>query len=136
MVDNPFLFIILQITAGMTAVTGLKDMTQRSRLTQTALYIFLSYTVMYLSSEFIAEGDIARIHFLPIINFALSSFFSCLRMFLFIFWKKYSGWLQTITLVELTNINSDLMMKFAEQAPGTFQHSAQVSTWLPKRQKN
>ena len=127
MVDNPFLFIILQITAGMTAVTGLKDMTQRSQLTQTALYIFLSYTVMYLSSEFIAEGDIARIHFLPIINFALSSLLLLFAYVLIYILEKIFGLISAITLVELTNINSDLMMKFAEQAPGTFQHSLQVS---------
>ena len=35
--------------------------------------------------------------------------------------------ISSVTLVELTNINSDLMMKFAEVAPGTFQHSLQVS---------
>ena len=127
MVDNPFLFIILQITAGMTAVTGLKDMTQRSQLTQTALYIFLSYTIMYLSSEFIAEGDIARIHFLPIINFALSSLLLLFAYVLIYILEKIFGLISAITLVELTNINSDLMMKFAEQAPGTFQHSLQVS---------
>ena len=127
MVDNPFLFIILQITAGMTAVTGLKDMTQRSQLTQTALYIFLSYTVMYLSSEFIAEGDIARIHFLPIINFALSSLLLLFAYVLIYILEKIFGLISAITLVELTNINNDLMMKFAEQAPGTFQHSLQVS---------
>ena len=127
MVDNPFLFIILQVTAGMTAVTGLKDMTQRSQLTQTALYILLVYTVMYLSSEFIAEGDLTRIHFLPIINFGLSSLMLLFAYVLIYILEKIFGLISAITLVELTNINSDLMMKFAEKAPGTFQHSLQVS---------
>jgi len=127
MVDNPFLFIILQITAGMAAVSGLKDMTQRSQLTQTAFYIFLSYTVMYLASEFIAEGDLTRIHFLPIINFGVSSLLLLFAYVLIYILEKIFGLISAITLVELTNINSDLMMKFAELAPGTFQHSLQVS---------
>ncbi|MBP1664544.1 MAG: receptor with intracellular metal dependent phosphohydrolase [Bacteroidetes bacterium] len=127
MVDNPFLFIILQITAGMAAVSGLKDMTQRSQLTQTAFYIFLSYTIMYLASEFIAEGDLTRIHFLPIINFGVSSLLLLFAYVLIYILEKIFGLISAITLVELTNINSDLMMKFAELAPGTFQHSLQVS---------
>jgi hypothetical protein len=36
MVDNPFQFILLQISIGMVAVSSLKDMTQRSQLAQTA----------------------------------------------------------------------------------------------------
>ena len=46
MVDNSFQFILLQITIGMAAVSSLKDMSQRSQLAQTALYIFLSYVLI------------------------------------------------------------------------------------------
>ena len=127
MVANPFLFIVLQIAAGMTAVSGLKDMTQRSQLTQTAFYIFLCYSVMYIASEFIAEGDFSRIHFFPITNFAISSVLLLFAYVLIYILEKLFGLISSITLVELTNINSDLMMKFAEVAPGTFQHSLQVS---------
>ncbi len=41
--------------------------------------------------------------------------------------EKVFGLISAVTLVELTNINSDLMMEFAEKAPGTFQHTLQVS---------
>ena len=41
--------------------------------------------------------------------------------------EKIFGLTSSITLVELTNVNSDLMIRFAEAAPGTFQHSLQVS---------
>jgi len=33
-----------------------------------------------------------------------------------------------MTLVELSNVNNDLLMKFSSEAPGTFQHSLQVSS--------
>ena len=127
MVDNPFLFIVLQIAAGMTAVSSLKDMTQRSQLTQTSLYIFMSYVVMYLSVEFISEGDLSRIHYMPIAWFAIGSLLLLFAYVLIYILEKIFGLISAITLVELTNINSDLMMKFAEKAPGTFQHSLQVS---------
>ena len=126
-VDNSFQFILLQITIGMVAVSSLKDMTQRSQLAQTALYIFLSYTFIYLAFEFVSEGDIQRIHWNPILWFGISSFFLLFAYVLIYIFEKIFGLISSITLVELTNINSDLMMRFAELAPGTFQHTLQVS---------
>ncbi|HON01968.1 MAG TPA: HDIG domain-containing protein [Paludibacteraceae bacterium] len=127
MTDNPFQFALLQITAGMVAVSSLKDMTQRSQLAQTALYIFLSYTVVYLSLELMTEGNISKIDWYPIISFAVSSLFLLFAYLLIYIFEKMFGLLSAVTLVELTNVNSDLLMKFAEVAPGTFQHSLQVS---------
>jgi len=127
MVDNPFLFVLLQITAGMVAVSSLKDMTQRSQLAQSALYIFLNYVGMYLAFELISEGNLSRINWVPIFSFAISSLFLLFAYLLIYIFEKMFGLLSAVTLVELTNVNSDLLMKFAEVAPGTFQHSLQVS---------
>ena len=127
MVDNAFTFIIIQILAGMTAVSGLKDLTARSQLTQTALFIFISYTVTYLALELFAEGDVMRLHLMPLVYFAISSLLLLFAYVLIYMFEKIFGLVSSITLVELTNINSDLMMRFAEEAPGTFQHSLQVS---------
>lgn len=127
MVDNPFQFVLLQITAGMVAVSSLKDMTQRSQLAQTAFYIFLSYTLMYIGFEFITEKEWQRIDWMPILYFAVSCIFLLFAYLLIYIFEKIFGLISAITLVELTNINSDFMMKFAEIAPGTFQHSLQVS---------
>lgn len=127
MVDNPFQFVLLQITAGMVAVSSLKDMTQRSQLAQTAFYIFLSYTLMYIGFEFITEKEWQRIDWMPILYFAVSCIFLLFAYLLIYIFEKIFGLISAITLVELTNINSDFMMKFAEVAPGTFQHSLQVS---------
>lgn len=127
MVDNPFQFVLLQIVIGMVAVSSLKDMTQRSQLAQTALYIFLSYTLIYFAFEFIAEGEIKRLHFQPIIYFAISSTILLFAYVLIYIFEKIFGLISALTLVELTNVNSDLMITFAEKAPGTFQHTLQVS---------
>ena len=126
-VDNSFQFLLLQITVGMAAVSNLKDMTQRSQLAQTALYIFLSYIGVYLATEFIAEGDITRIHWRNIVYFGISSGFLLFAYLLIYIFEKIFGLVSSVTLLELTNINSDLMMEFAERAPGTFQHTLQVS---------
>lgn len=127
MVDNSFQFLLLQVTIGMAAVSSLKDMTQRSQLAQTALYIFISYCIMYLALELISEGDLNRINWQPILYFAISSVFLLFAYVLIYIFEKTFNLISSVTLVELTNINSDLMMRFAEVAPGTFQHTLQVS---------
>ncbi|MDR1652697.1 MAG: HDIG domain-containing protein [Prevotellaceae bacterium] len=127
-VDNPFQFVILQIAAGMITVSNMKDLTQRSQLARTALYVLICYLVTYIGLEFIAKGQsIANIHWLPVILFAISSFLMLFSYILIYFIEKIFGLVSSITLVELTNINSDFMIKFAEKAPGSFQHTLQVS---------
>ncbi len=125
--DDPFQFIIIQIAAGMTAVSSLKDLSQRSQLAQTAMYIFLCYTFAFIGFELIVEGEIERIHWVMIIYFAISCSILLFAHILIFFIEKLFGLISSVTLVELTNINSDFMMKFAEIAPGTFQHTLQVS---------
>ena len=127
MVDNPFQFVLIQIVVGMVAVSSLKDMTQRSQLAQTALYIFITYSMIFLASEFISEGTVERIQWQQLIYFAISSVILLFAYVLIYFFEKIFSLISSITLVELTNVNSDLMMKFAEVAPGTFQHTLQVS---------
>jgi len=96
-------------------------------LAQSALYIFISYVLMYLAFECISEGDINRINWQHIIYFAISSVFLLFAYVLIYLFEKIFNLISSVTLVELTNINSDLMIKFSELAPGTFQHSMQVS---------
>lgn len=127
MVDNAFQFALLQISVGMVAVSSLKDMTQRSQLTQTAFYIFLSYLIIYFAFELITEGELERVHLQPVLYLAISSGFLLFAYILIYLFEKMFGLISAVTLVELTNVNSDLMMTFAESAPGTFQHTLQVS---------
>lgn len=82
---------------------------------------------MYIGFEFITEKEWQRIDWMPILYFAVSCIFLLFAYLLIYIFEKIFGLISAITLVELTNINSDFMMKFAEVAPGTFQHSLQVS---------
>lgn len=127
MVDNPYQFLLIQIVAGMVAVSSLKDMTQRSQLAQSALIIFITYSLTYLALEFISEGVFNRIYWMPLIYFAISSTFLLFAYLLVFILEKIFGLMSSVTLLELSNINSSLMIQFAEKAPGTFQHTLQVS---------
>ena len=127
MVNHPFEFLVLQISGGMLAISTLKDLAERSQLAKTALYIFLSYSIMYVGFSFATKGEFSSINWLPIVYFFVSSMLLLLAYIVIYFFEKIFGLISSVTLMELTNINSDLMIKFAETAPGTFQHSLQVS---------
>ncbi len=128
MVINPYEFLLLQITVGMATVSSLKDLTQRSQMMQVAILITLAYSIIYLSYYLITDGDILHINWRIFLYFLLNGFLLMFAYGLIYIFEKLFGFLSNVTLIELSNVNSPLMMKFSEDAPGTFQHSLQVAS--------
>lgn len=126
-VPAPVEFFFLQIAAGMVAVSSLSDMTRRSQLAQTAGWILLTYAVAYTAYTFASTGEYATINPYMYLNFAINAAMIIAAYGLIFLFEKAFRLLSSITLVELTDINSDLLHRLAEEAPGTFQHSMQVS---------
>lgn len=127
MAPEPMEFLFLQVAAGMTAVSSLKDITQRSQLAKTAGMIFLAYAAVYCAIALVTEGVMTIYDAWQIAYLAISSLMVLTAYGFIYILEKMFGFTSSITLVELTNVNSDLMLRFAEKAPGTFQHSLQVS---------
>ncbi|WP_321438882.1 HDIG domain-containing metalloprotein [uncultured Bacteroides sp.] len=123
----PYEFIILQLTAGIVAIYSLRELSQRSQLFRSALLIVLSYVALNFSLELIHENDISKINLGMYLNFVINGILLLFAYpFLFLLEKTF-GFTSNVTLVELSNINNDLLRKLSEVAPGTFQHSMQVS---------
>ena len=123
----PYVFILLQVITGIVAVISLRDMTQRAQLAQTALFTFLMYSVVYTATTLLVTGSIANVEYNYYIYFAVNAVLVICAYGLIFLFERTFGLVSNITLVELTNVNSNLMLEFAEKAPGTFQHSLQVS---------
>lgn len=124
---EPFEFLLIEIIAGMSAVSGLKDLTQRSHLAKSMVLVFLSYAVVYFGYSLLIEGSIYKIDWTYYIYFGASSV-ALLLAYGFIFMiERIFGFLSSVSLVELLNVNSPLMQEFSEVAPGSFQHSLQVA---------
>lgn len=126
-VSYPYEFLLLQITAGMTSVYSLKDLTQRSQLVICALLVFLTYSVMYLGVSLIQEGAILRINPMMFAYFLLNAGLMLSSYLLIYLFEWLFGYTSNVTLVELSNINNPLLRQFSETCPGSFQHSMQVS---------
>ena len=126
-VPAPYTFLFVQALTGIVAVISLRDMTQRAQLAKTAAFILLTYSILYTSLTVLTSGSIADLEYRYYIYFVINAILVICSYGLIFLFERSFGLLSNITLVELTNVNSNLMLEFAEKAPGTFQHSLQVS---------
>ena len=126
-VPAPVEFFFLQVAAGMVAVSSLSDMTRRSQLAQTAGWILLTYAIAYTAYTFASTGEYSAISPRMYLYFLINAALIIASYGLIYLFEKTFRLLSSMTLVELTDINSELLHQLAEEAPETFQHSMQVS---------
>lgn len=127
-VPAPYEFLVLQTIAGMVAVSSLKDMTRRAQMAQTAGWILLTYAGTYTALTLRMSGDWHSINPYLYLYFLINAALVICAYGLIYLFERTFRLLSAITLVELTDINSPLLRQLAERAPGTFQHSMQVSS--------
>lgn len=126
-VPAPVEFFFIQIAVGMVAVSSLSDMTRRAQLFQTAGWILLTQALSYTAISFAQTGAWHSIDLWMYLYFAICAILTVGCYGLIYLFEKLFRFISSITLVELTDINSELLHTLAERAPGTFQHSMQVS---------
>jgi len=126
-VPFPHEFLFLQIIAGMVVTFSLRDLSERSQLIRCAFLIFLSYTLSYISLSLYQEADFHKINWMMALYFGINFILLTFAYILVYILEKAFGYVSSITLIELSNINTPLLKKLSEVAPGTFQHSIQVS---------
>ena len=126
-VPAPVEFFFIQIVVGMVAVSSLSDLTRRAQLFQTAAWIFLAQSVAYTALTFAQAGVWSSIDLWMYLYFFICGLLTVGCYGLIYMFEKMFRFISSITLVELTDINSELLHTLAERAPGTFQHSMQVS---------
>ncbi len=127
MTTRPIEFLIVQIIVGIVTVSSLQELTARAQLVRTALMVFPTAIITYTAFVLATTGDPQMLEWKQYIYFAVNALIITFAYALIYFCEKGFGFMSAMTLVELTNANSNLMMEFAGKAPGTFQHSLQVS---------
>ncbi|MDR2473891.1 MAG: HDIG domain-containing protein [Tannerella sp.] len=123
----PYEFLMIHIIGGIVVIFSLKELTQRSHLFKSALFVTISYIVVYTSLVMLQEGDLSKLNHSMYIFFGINFILIMFSYVLIYILEKLFGYLSPITLVELSNINHPLLKRLSELAPGTFQHSMQVS---------
>lgn len=123
-------FIVIQILVGYMCIFSLRNLSERSQLVYCALLILLTYIVSFTAWILCTEGDFslikenARLYIYFCINFVFVTF----AYLLVYMCEKIFGFMSEVSMIELSNTNRPLLQELSEVAPGTFQHSMQVST--------
>lgn len=123
----PYEFVIIQFIAGLTAVLSLKDMSRRAQLAKVAGLVFVISSLTYTTLIMSRHGAIRQVDYYVYLYLAISSFLILGAYGMIYVLEKLFNLVSSVTLVELTDINTGLMHELADRAPGTFQHSMQVS---------
>ena len=125
---SPLEFAVVQLLGGIAAIFSLRELTKRSQLLQTALVVFITYAIAFISFELMQTGTIdPGIWRIILYFFANAVLISFAYILIFIF-EKIFGLTSMVTLVELCDINNPLLRNLSEECPGTFQHCMSVST--------
>lgn len=124
--QRPHEFIAVELTAGLTAILSLRDLSSRSQLFWSAFVVTVSSCLMDIAVDLVSATSLTSIDFsdynyLMVCGIALF----CTYPLLYIMEKAF-GFTSNITLIELSDMNKDLLRRMSEVAPGTFQHSIQV----------
>jgi putative nucleotidyltransferase with HDIG domain len=124
---NGFEFIFLTFTAGVVAILSLSNVFRRSKLLMTALYVVLTYSVVFLGLYLMQGNKITQIPYRQFLWFTANGALLLFAYPLIYVFEKIFGFLSDITLMELSDTNQPLLRELSEKAPGTFQHSLQVA---------
>ncbi len=123
----PHEFILLQVVGGMVAVYSLRELSQRSQLYRVAILVVIAYSLLNFSMELMHQNEISAINLNMYLNFAINGLLLLFTYPLLFAMEKIFRFTSNVTLVELSNTNSRLLRRLSEEAPGTFQHTIQVS---------
>jgi hypothetical protein len=132
-------FMIIQIIAGMVAVMSNRKIRYMTDFFVSVFYIGLAYMLSYLCTELMHKGVIYPViaddgrlieQGLQVGNLGWLGLNILLTLLSYPFiplLEKGFGLISEITLIELSDLNKPLLRELSFKAPGTMQHSLQVS---------
>lgn len=123
-----FQFVFVQLIVGLAATYSISQLSRRSQLLRTAFIVFVTYCIAFTAIVLINDGNLDNMRWRIFGIFGINAVILSFAYVLIFIIEKIFGFTSTVTLVELSDINNPLLRRLAEEAPGTFQHSMQVST--------
>lgn len=127
MLQHPYEFVVIELIAGLAAITSLRELSQRSQLFKTAIVITVTSIIVNLSFDWMTAETITQIDYSTYNSIIANGVILLFAYPLLYLIEKTFGFTSDITLIELSNTNSTLLRQMSEVAPGTFNHSIQVA---------
>ena len=125
--SSPYEFILMQTIAGLVGIYSLRELSQRSQIVRSALIVTVAYCTVYFALDLIHVNELSQLSTKMYLNFLANGLLLMFTYPLLFILEKLFGFTSNVTLVELSNINTPLMRRMSEVAPGTFQHSLQLA---------
>lgn len=120
-------FVAVETVGGLMAICSLRELSQRSQLFKSAIFISLAMMALNLAFDWMHTDSLSNMDYSTynylIVN-GIGLLFAYPLLYLI---EKAFGFTSDITLIELSNTNNPLLRKMSEIAPGTFNHSIQVA---------
>lgn len=126
LVPSSFVFLFLQLIAGIVTVVSMAELDRRSKFFSVAGFILLTYSLTYVGITLIQDGSLSSLRAENFGLFAMNALLVMLAYPLIFLFERLFHLVTAVTLIELSDTNQPLLRELATLAPGTFQHSVQV----------
>ncbi|MGN1213295.1 MAG: HD family phosphohydrolase, partial [Bacteroidaceae bacterium] len=126
-IHSSYEFMILEIVASLTAIYSLKELTSRSQLFRSVLLVTGVTALIKLGYDLSQGFFLSTFDLSWYMRIAINGVLMLFAYPLMLLFEKMFGFISSVTLVELSNVNSTLMRRLSKEAQGTFNHSMQVS---------
>ena len=127
MLQHPFEFIVIETVAGLVAISSLRELSQRSQLFKTAIFVTITSITVNMAFDWMNSYGLTEIDY-SYYNYLVANGIMLLFAYPLLYLiEKTFGFTSDITLIELSNTNNEVLRQMSEVAPGTFNHSIQVA---------
>ena len=126
-VPDSFEYFFLQIIAGIVTILTVPELYKRANLFISVGQITLVYIIAYFAFNAIHEGSVDNIQWETFGMFILAGLATLFVQPLIYIYEKIFGLVSDVSLLELSDTNSKLLKRLADEAPGTFHHSLNVA---------
>jgi len=126
-VPNSYEYMFLQIIAGIVTILTVSELYKRANLFISVGQITIIYIIAYFAFFLIHEGSIETLEWDTFGLFALCGLATLFVQPLIYIYEKLFGLVSDVSLLELSDTNTTLLKRLANEAPGTFHHSLNVA---------
>jgi len=120
-------FLLVQSVAGLIAIYGLRELTERVQLLRVAVAVAVGTLLFGLAFDLTQGLDFSTLDsqwYVCIMVNGVLLLFAYPLMYII---ERVFGFTSSVSLVELTNINNEVLRHMSKYAQGTFVHSMQVA---------
>ncbi|MEN8139334.1 MAG: HDIG domain-containing metalloprotein [Bacteroidota bacterium] len=127
MAPNPFEYSFIQISAGIVTVLTVSTDHRRASMFISVGQITMIYFITYFAYSISQTGSLTGLNYMNFLFFAINGLLTLFSQPLIYLYEKSFKLVSDVSLLELSDTNSELMKMLSDKAPGTFQHSLMVA---------